>query len=154
MIRCIEVALSIPDNEARTALATLRRLGVPVAGLDRADLYRCDVAEDAADSLVAMLRGLETVFNPNKHVLRVLDEALPLPGEAWVAEATAAPGAPPAARGDVRLAGRILPGVRRLERAVAWRMTDERGNPASAEVVARALATLLCNSAFQKATTA
>jgi hypothetical protein len=70
MIRCIEIALSIPDNEARTALATLERLGVPAAALVRADLYRCDVDDAHADELPQTLRAFETIFNPNKHVLR------------------------------------------------------------------------------------
>ncbi len=150
-LRCVEVVLTIPDNEARTALATLRRLGIEAAGLERADLYRCEVeSEAAADELVETLRGLEPVFNPNKHALR-LRAAAPQPGELWVEEAEAADA--PQATAPVRIAGRALPGVLRLTRAVAWRLLDGAGAAAERSIVERA-SELLCNPAFQKATTA
>jgi hypothetical protein len=147
MIRCIEIVLGIPDNEARTALATLQRLGVAAAGLERADIYRCDVQESEADGLPAVLRGLETVFNPNKHVLRVREGDAPRSGEVWVDEMDR--DAPRA--GPVRISGRTLPGVRSLERFVAWRLYAADGAPAAPEVVTAATEILLCNPAFQKA---
>lgn len=152
--RCIEVVLTIPDNEARTALATLQRLGVAAAALERADLYRCTVDEASAGDLPATFRTLEPVFNPNKHALRVREYDLPLAGEVWVepledpADAPA-PGTPEI---PLRMAGRALPGVRRVTRAVAWRLFDAAGEPAEPEIVRRATE-LLCNPAFQKATT-
>jgi len=149
MTRCIEVLLSIPDNEALTALATLQRLGVDVAALERGDLYRCDVDAPEAERLVETLRGLETVFNPNKHVLRVREDDRPGRGEVWIDEI--ASGEHPAG-GPVRIAGRVLPGVHGLERFTAWRLFSERDQPAGPEVVAAATETLLCNPAFQKAT--
>lgn len=148
--RCVEVVLTIPDNEARTALATLQRLGVPAAALERTDLYRCEVEESAAARLGDTFRGLEPVFNPNKHALRVRDGDLPLPGELWVEAADATTAVAPA---PVRIAGRALPGVRGITRAVAWRLFDASGEPANDEVV-RLATELLCNPAFQKATTA
>ena len=153
--RCVEVVLTIPDNEARTALATLQRLGIPAAALERADLYRCAVDDAAADRLGETFRALEPVFNPNVHALRVREGDLPLAGELWVE--TLEPGADADADGSAvpaleRIAGRVLPGVRRLTRAVAWRLLDAAGEPASPQVVRRA-AELLCNPAFQKATT-
>ena len=150
MIRTIEVALSIPDNEARTALRVLQRLGVPLHALERADVYRCDVADAAAEALVATLRAAETVFNPNKHVMRVREAGEPAPGEVWIDEL-----APPreAPRGEVRIAGRTVAGLASLERFTAWRLLAAPGVAAEPEVVARATETLLCNRAFQRATT-
>jgi hypothetical protein len=153
--RCVEVVLTIPDNEARTALATLQRLGVPAAALERADLYRFAVDESAAERLGETFAALEPVFNPNKHALRVRDGDRPLPGEIWVemldsdeaVDRTAPADAP------VRIAGRLLTGVTDLTRAVAWRLFDAAGEPADPQVV-RSATELLCNPAFQKATTA
>jgi phosphoribosylformylglycinamidine (FGAM) synthase PurS component len=150
LIRCIEVALAIPDNEARTALATLRRLGVELAALERADLYRCDVAEADAERLVETLRTCETVYNPNKHVLRVRADGRPGPGEVWIDEIGG--GNPPPAGGPVSIAGRPLAGVRTLERFTAWRLFTGPEAPAGPALVSTATETLLCNPAFQKAT--
>jgi hypothetical protein len=147
VILCVEVTLTIPDNEARTALATLQRLGVAAVGLERADLYRFDVADDFVDGLVETLRDCEAVFNPNKHVLRVRPGDRPGAGEVWVdeigneAEMSVA---------GIRIAGRVLTGVRRLERFKAWRLATADGTPAGAGIVAAATETLLCNFAFQK----
>jgi hypothetical protein len=154
--RCVEVVLTIPDNEARTALATLQRLGVPAVALERADLYRCAVDESAAERLGETFAALEPVFNPNKHALRVRDGDSPLPGEVWVEMLDADEAAPrtaPAADAAVRNAGRVLPGVASVTRAVAWRLFDAAGEPADPQVV-RLATELLCNPAFQKATTA
>jgi hypothetical protein len=149
MIRCIEVSLAIPDNEARTALDTLRRLGITLSALDRSDLYRCEVDDEDAERLVATFSGLETVYNPNKHMLRVRESARPGAGEVWIDEITA--GRADAAGGFVRVAGRTLGGVRSLERFTAWRLSVAPGRPAADDVVTAATETLLCNGAFQKA---
>ncbi len=153
--RCIEVVLTIPDNEARTALATLQRLGVPAAALERADLYRCTVDDAVAEGLAATFRTLEPVFNPNKHALRLREESGPLAGEVWVEtlEGSAEAAVLGTPEEPLRIAGRALPGVRRVTRAVAWRLYDAAGSPAGPEIVRRATE-LLCNPAFQKATTA
>ncbi len=144
----IDVAPTIPDNEALTALATLRKLGVDLGGLERADVWRFDVASKAADSLVDAVRGIETIFNPNKHALSVREAVEPQAGEVWIDEPAAAVrfGAPP-----LRIAGRLLAGVDRVERFTAWRLRDRHGAPATREVVDRALETLLLNPAFQRA---
>jgi hypothetical protein len=143
VIRCIEISLRIPDNEARTALATLQRLGVSAAALERADLYRCDVEDARADELPETLRGLETIFNPNKHAMRVREGSTPLPGEVWIDE-----NVPP---GPVRISGRTLAGVRGIERFTAWRLFAAPGEPAAPALVVAATDMLLCNTAFQKA---
>lgn len=147
MIRCIEVRLTIPDNEARTAFATLGRLGVAVRGLERADLYRCDVEDAAAAGLADELRACEGIFNPNKHALVERAGDGPVAGEVWVDEAG------PLERTDapVVVSGRTLAGVRSLERYVAWRVIGEDGVPAPRETVAAATNALLCNTAFQRA---
>jgi len=149
MIRCIDVALIIPDNEARTALATLQRLGVGVAMLERADLYRFDVEDEEANDLVTRVGATETLFNPNKHIMRVRALSTPDAGEVWVGDL-----ASPIAAGGVRIGGRVLPGVRAFERFTAWRIYGAPGVRANAELVAAATETLLCNPAFQKASVA
>ena len=148
MIRCIEISLRIPDNEARTALATLQRLGVTADALERADLYRCDVDDAYADELPETLRGLETIFNPNKHTLRVREGSTPLAGEVWIDEIVPAGEAP---AGPVRISGRTLAGVRGIERFTAWRLFAAPGEPAAPDLVIAATEMLLCNTAFQKA---
>jgi hypothetical protein len=149
MIRCIEIALTIPDNEALTALATLRRLGVAADALVRADLYRCDVADDRANDLPQTLRGFETIFNPNKHVMRAREGDSPLAGEVWIDEIVRA-SAPDS--GAVRISGRALESVRSLERFTAWRLFAAPGVPVTPAVLDAATDALLCNPAFQKAT--
>jgi len=150
MIRCVEIALTIPDNEAETAATTLRRLGFPGAVLTRADAYRLHVAgpEGEGPALLDTLRRIEPLYNPNKHELRER-AATPGAGEVWIHEIVH--GEEPG-EGPVRIAGRTLPGVNGIERFTVWRLADEAGAPAPAEAVARATETLLCNPAFQVAT--
>ncbi len=149
MIRCIDVALIIPDNEARTALATLQRLGVGVAMIERADLYRFDVEDEEANDLVTRVRATETLFNPNKHIMRVRALSTPDGGEVWVGDL-----ASPSLSVDVRVGGRVLAGVRAFERFTAWRIYGAPGVRAHPDLVAAATETLLCNPAFQKASVA
>ena len=144
---CLEIVATIPDNEAETAGTTLRRLGVAANRLERADLYRMEIEPGNEASLLEAFERIETIYNPNKHALRVRPSPEPGPGEVWVHEI----GETAPARGPVRIAGRLLPGVVRLERFVAWRVSDDDGRPADAALVARATETLLCNPAFQKA---
>jgi len=148
--RYVEVVLTIPDNEAETALATLRRLGVHVERLRRSDLYRVELDAASESTLLETLRQIETIYNPNKHALELRSDGAPRAGEVWVGEANLES----VRKTDVHsviVAGRVLTGVRRLERLVAWQLFGERGKPASAEVVLRATESLLCNPAFQRA---
>jgi phosphoribosylformylglycinamidine (FGAM) synthase PurS component len=147
IVRCVEVRLTIPDNEAETARKTLERLGVPLAALVRADLYRFELDASAEAGLVRTLSSLETIYNPGKHALRVREGATPGPGEVWIDEIRPAV---PAASAPVRIAGRELPGVWSVERFTAWRVEGVAGLPA-AEAARRATETLLCNPAFQRA---
>jgi hypothetical protein len=148
IVRCVEVSLTIPDNEAETALETLVRLGVSLDGLSRADLYRFELDAAAEDGLIRTLSSLETIYNPGKHALRVRQDAAPVPGEVWIDEIRAP--APPGS-GPVRIAGRELPGVWSVERFTAWRVEPAGGASEAAEVARRATETLLCNPAFQRA---
>jgi phosphoribosylformylglycinamidine (FGAM) synthase PurS component len=144
-VRAFEVSLVIPDNEALTALATLRRLGIHVSDVRRADLWRFTVdAAAPGDDLPEALRRMETIFNPNKHRLRERTGAEPDRGEAWIGEAA------DGNADSTRVAGRSLPGVLGVERFVAWRLLGADGEAADSGVVDRAVETLLCNRAFQR----
>ena len=147
MIRCIEVRLTIPDNESRTALTTLQRLGVALHGLERADLYRVDVEDAQAGELTDQLRACEGIFNPSKHALAERAGDAPGPGEVWVDEAAENE----RITGTVVVSGRTLAGVRSLERSTAWRVLGPNATPASPATVAAATHALLCNPAFQRA---
>ncbi len=149
MIVCVEVELTIPDNEARTALATLQRLGVGIVRLERAALYRCETENVESEEVVETLRSFEAIFNPNKHRMRARAGDRPGPGEVWIDDI--GPERMPLEDGCVRIAGRALPGIRRLERFVAWRAWSDAGLLADAATVGAATETLLCNFAFQKA---
>ena len=142
--RVFAVALSIPDNEAFTACATLRRLDIPVGRVTRAAIWIFAVEPAAAGDLGATLATLETVVNPNKHHLSERTGGRPLAGEVWIA-----------ALDDTALtsiAGRKIAGVTRIERQTAWQLFDERGTHADSALLDRAIETFLCNPAFQKAT--
>ncbi len=137
------VALTIPDNAAYTAAATLRRLGLPVAGVDRADIWTFDVEPASAAALAGTIADIETIFNPNKHRLTERPGARPLAGEVWIAPQTAEPAA--------RVGGLALPGVDSIARCVGWRLLDQTGAPVADDVLASAIETFLCNAAFEKA---
>jgi hypothetical protein len=96
--RYVSIALKIPDNEALTALAALRRLGVSVDAVERADIYRVDGALD------------EGRFNPNKHIARDLEGERPRAGEMWIEEL--------AGDGAHRVAWRLFADDRPCERDV------------------------------------
>ncbi len=128
-MRAVAIALKIPDNTAYTALVTLRRLCVDVARLERSEIYFYESADAAA--LAAQVAADETIFNPNKHRLAVLDEPVPRAGEVWIE---------PLGVGDAK-------------KAVAWRLFDENGAPVSGAVLDAAIERLLCNPAIDRAVT-
>lgn len=127
-LRSVAVKLKIPDNEAYTALTALRRLGVAVARVERAVVWQF---EDAGDPAGRIERS-ETLFNPNKHELEVLEENGPREGEAWIEE----------------LGAREESGMRRY---VAWRLFTEGHTPADGATVRAAVERLLCNPAIERA---
>ena len=146
--RTFAVTLTIPDNEAFTALETLERLGVPVARVMRADIWQFDAdadaaAEGAAGDLAVAIASNETIHNPNKHRLAERESDRPVPGEVWIASRDEAP---------TRLvAGRSIPGVRAIRRRTAWRLLDDSGRDVAPAALDRAVETFLCNPAFQVA---
>ena len=143
MAKTFAVALTIPDNEASTALSTLRRIGVPVGSIRRAEIWSFEVEETAAGGLGAAIAGIETIFNPNKHVLSERLQSRPASGEVWIVPAANVPGS--------ALGGRSIPGVSQIERSVAWQLFDESGSGVEPAVLDVAVETFLCNPAFQKA---
>jgi phosphoribosylformylglycinamidine synthase I len=162
VVRCVEVSLTIPDNEAETALATLRRLGLELGGLHRADLYRIELDAENADDALARLRTVETIFNPNKHRLELRSQAEPQAGETWIDEAgpqtTVFDESGPQTtvfdesgpQTTVFAGGQAVRGIKRIERFTAWRLVDAQNLPAPRETVMRANELLLCNAAFQR----
>ncbi len=145
MIARFAVSLTIPDNTAYTTLVALRHLGIDLERIERAELYEFDGDFDAA-KLEATIRTIETIFNPNKHRMELRSLAEPLPGEVWIDERDE----PVATTTRVTVAGRMLEGVRSLRRATAWRLYSG-GKTADSATVGRAVETLLCNPAFQRA---
>ncbi len=139
MQRTIAIRLKIPDNEAYTARAALHRLGVPLDALERANIL---VVEDRGDpaTLADRVKRDETLFNPNKHELELLDGCEPREGEAWIA--------PLDARDD---AARRITGIESARRYTGWRLfTGTDAAPRS--LVQAAVERLLCNPAIESAT--
>ena len=142
--RTLAIRLKIPDNEAFTALRALQRLGVEVARMERSDVLQLEcLANDA--HLVDAVQHNETLFNPNKHEIEELAAARPRQGELWIEEL----GEDPALRG--KLGGKAIEGVLAAKRYTGWRLFDQQGNPATAEVLERAASVLLCNPAIERA---
>ena len=143
MTRAFAVSLFIPDNEAFTAYETLARLGIPVARVQRSDIWLFDVDASAASSLTAAVSQIGTVYNPNKHRLAERRSDAPDPGEVWIAARDETPA--------TKIAGRVLPGVTAIRRRTAWRLLDDAGQDLAPADRDRAIATFLCNPAFQVA---
>ena len=125
MTRAVAINLKIPDNAAYTALVTLRRLGIELAGVERSEIVRVADAP-ASQALVAAVEGDESLYNPNKHRVTVLDADAPRAGEVWIVADDA-------------------------ERPVGWRLFTAPGVPASLDVLAQAAERLLCNPAIERA---
>ncbi len=141
--KAFAVALTIPDNEAFTALETLRRLGFVLGGVRRADIWSFEVDAPAAAALADTIATIETLFNPNKHEIAERPGARPQAGEVWIAPFDD-PGVGSIGRGSI-------PGVHAVRRRVAWQLLDESGSIVAPNVLERAVETFLCNPAFQKA---
>ena len=131
--RILAIGLKIPDNSAYTAMVTLRRLGVDVQRVERADIVHFENDEDSAE-LRARVERDESIFNPNKHRVTVLASPKPRPGEVWIetigAEATVA-----------RMPAR---------RYVGWRLFSGDA-PAPRATLDAAVESLLCNPAIERA---
>ena len=128
MRRTVAISLKIPDNTAYTALVALRRLGVAVERVERSELYFFDGVHDT-DALAERVVADETIFNPNKHRLRVRDGDGPERGEVWIEPLVTAKAGPA---------------------AIAWRLLDDRGAPVARGALAAAVERLLCNPAIDR----
>lgn len=144
--RTVAIKLKIPDNEAYTALTALRRLGINLAKLERAEIWTFEDAGSESD-FVARVERNETLFNPNKHELQVLASAKPRGGEAWIEEL----GAHDEVRGH--LGGKGIAGVTKARRYVGWRLFKAPNVPADVATVQDAVTQLLCNPAIERALT-
>ncbi len=131
MRRTAAISLKIPDNTAYTALVALRRLGVAVERVERSELYFFDDERDAT-ALSDRIAADETIFNPNKHRLTLLERDTPGRGEVWIEPLVAAKAGPA---------------------AIAWRLLDESGVPVGRRVLAAAAERLLRNPAIDRALT-
>jgi hypothetical protein len=141
--RAYVVTLTIPDNEAFTALTALGRIGIAASAAIRSDVWIATVDETHVAALDAAVGTIETIYNPNKHRLEVRTDALPRAGEVWITAHDETPA--------TTVAGRTVAGVRGIVRRTAWRLLDENGADVPASVLDRATETFLCNPAFQKA---
>lgn len=140
-LRTIAIKLKIPDNAAYTALTALRRLGIELARLERAEIWQLEDTGSENDFAARVERN-ETLFNPNKHELHVLDAGRPREGEAWIEDLDAK---------DVPLR---IAGVTSARRYVGWRLFSSGHTPADAGAVRAAVDHLLCNPAIERAITA
>jgi hypothetical protein len=141
--RAYVITLTIPDNEAFTALTTLARMGLAVDAAVRSDVWIATVDAAHAVALDAAIGTIETIYNPNKHRLEIRTDARPRPGEVWITAHDETPA--------ITVAGRTVAGVRGIVRRTAWRLLDEHGVDVPAGVLDRATESFLCNPAFQKA---
>ena len=129
MKKTVAIHLKIPDNAAYMALVALRKLGVVVERVERSEIWFFD--DDAElGPLTVRIESDETIFNPNKHRLTVLDDCAPRPGGVWIEPLAVA---------------------RRGPAAIAWRLSDARGGPVSLRELAAAIERLLCNPAIERA---
>ncbi len=144
--RTIAIGLKIPDNEAFTALVTLQRLGVPVAKLERAVIWQFDDA--GGDDFLERLARSESLFNPNKHLLRELSQGAPGPGEVWIEEL--------GQRDDLRtyLGVKPISGISSGRRFIAWHLLADNDEPIEPAALREAISKLLCNPAIERALTA
>jgi phosphoribosylformylglycinamidine (FGAM) synthase PurS component len=123
--RAVAINLKIPDNAAYTALVTLRRLGIDVAGVERSQIVRFTNAPNP-QALIAKVEDDESLYNPNKHRVSVLEADAPRAGEVWIVQDDA-------------------------ERPVGWRLYRAPGVPADLDLLTQAAERLLCNPAIERA---
>jgi phosphoribosylformylglycinamidine (FGAM) synthase PurS component len=144
--RTVAIKLKIPDNEAYTALTALRRLGVNVARLERAEIWTLEDGGDAGNFVQRVERN-ETLFNPNKHELYIVETGKPGAGEVWIDTLRQAMG------DEVNDLPRAVEGVSSGRRYVGWRLFAEGHTPADTATVKDAVEKLLCNPAIERAIT-
>jgi hypothetical protein len=141
--RAYLVSLTIPDNEAYTALTTLARMGLAVERAVRADVWVVAVDPPRVDAVDAIVPTVEGIFNPNKHRLEIRSDVAPRPGEVWITSRDERPA--------ITLGGRLVDGVHSVRRLTAWRLLDAQGGDVPPATLERATELFLCNPAFQEA---
>jgi phosphoribosylformylglycinamidine (FGAM) synthase PurS component len=139
VLHTVAIRLKIPDNTAFSALTALRRLGVQVDRVERADIWQFAGPGSSEDVATSVKRN-ESLFNPNKHVLEVLDSASPRAGETWISNISSAGDVPSSSKGAAK-------------HYVAWRLFGAEDRPADKATVASAIEKLLCNPAIERAIT-
>lgn len=141
--RTVAIGLKIPDNTAYTTLTALRRLGLNVEKLERTEVWQVEDSGDES-TFVSRVESNETIFNPNKHRLTVVDQNRPRSGEVWIEEL--------GRHDEVRehLGGKKIPGISNARRYVGWRMLRADGTPEGHEVLRLATERLLANPAIEK----
>jgi hypothetical protein len=132
MTRAVAISLKIPDNTAFTAAVALRRLGVDVERAERSEIWFFDDGGDVP-ALIERITADETIFNPNKHRVTVLDEAVPRTGEVWIESLD--PCHPEHSRRG----------------ATAWRLFGRDDAALDREALRAAVERLLCNPAIERA---
>ncbi len=140
MLHTIAIKLKIPDNTAFSALTALRRLGVDVDRVERADIWQFAGPGSSEDVAVSVKRN-ESLFNPNKHILEILESPTPRAGETWV---VSIPGGAHGSPGSSNVAAIHY---------VAWRLFAGEDRPADKATVTSAIEKLLCNPAIERAIT-
>ena len=141
--RAYVVSLTIPDNEAYTALTTLARIGLVVDRAVRADVWLITLDPARAAAIDEQIPTFEGIFNPNKHRLEIRSDASPRAGEVWIIARDERPA--------ITIGGRTVEGVHGVRRCTAWRLLDVRGEDVPAWLLERATEMFLCNPAFQEA---
>lgn len=102
-----------------------------MAVVERADIWQF-AGPGSGEDVAASVRRNELLFNPNKHVLEVLETSEPRPGETWITPISA-------------------PDDQAARHYVGWRLFDEKGKPAKRRIVQDAVEKLLCNPAIERA---
>lgn len=129
----VAIGLKIPDNSAYTAMVTLQRLGVDVQRVERTDVVHFENDDDPAE-LRARIERDESLFNPNKHRITVLESPKPRPGEVWIETIES----------EAKVARM------RARRYVGWRLFAGDA-PAPRATIEAAVRALLCNPAIERA---
>jgi hypothetical protein len=132
--RAVAIGLKIPDNTAFTAAEALRRLGIAVERVERSEIW---FFEDEGGALIERVETDETIFNPNKHCVTVLAEAVPRSGEVWIEPLEHITLSPSKGGGE--------------KAATAWRLFGPNEATLDRESLAAAAERLLCNPAIERA---
>jgi len=140
VLHTVAIKLKIPDNTAFSALTALRRLGVQVDRVERADIWQF-AGPGSSDDVATSVKRNESLFNPNKHLLEVLESPTPRAGETWIS--------------NIPSPGEDQPGSSKgaARHYVAWRLFAGGDQPADKATVDSAIEKLLCNPAIERAIT-